>query len=101
MPTKCSHPRVSRGRSIVSDSVVLAAEKKVTGKLLNLSVTKEGGYRGSGKKIFLLTKYVCPCCYLGVHALDGWGWLTWLLRTFSSVVSSRSSRFNCKRELTD
>jgi len=41
---------------LASDGVVLAAEKKVTGKLLDLSVTKEGGYGGSGEKIFLLTK---------------------------------------------
>ena len=34
--------------------VVLAAEKKVTGKLLDMSGAKEGGYGGSGEKIFLL-----------------------------------------------
>ncbi|KAG9093185.1 hypothetical protein FRC06_011642 [Ceratobasidium sp. 370] len=36
------------------EGVVLAAEKKVTGKLLDTSVVKEGGYGGSGEKIFLL-----------------------------------------------
>ena len=36
------------------DGVVLAAEKKVTGKLLDMSIAKEGGYGGSGEKIFLL-----------------------------------------------
>ena len=70
---------------LASDGVVLAAEKKVTGKLLDLSVTKEGGYGGSGEKIFLLTKYVCPCRYLGARALGGRVWLTRLLR--SSVTS--------------
>jgi 20S proteasome subunit alpha 3 len=43
---------------LAADGVVLAAEKKVTGKLLDLSVTKEGGYGGSGEKIYLLTKQV-------------------------------------------
>jgi len=37
---------------------VLAAEKKVTGKLLDLSSSKEGGYGGSGEKIFLLNDNV-------------------------------------------
>ena len=40
------------------DGVVLAAEKKVTGKLLDMSGAKEGGYGGSGEKIFLLNSYV-------------------------------------------
>ncbi|KAJ7899029.1 nucleophile aminohydrolase [Mycena leptocephala] len=40
---------------LAKDGVVLAAEKKVTGKLLDLSATKEGGYGGSGEKIFLLS----------------------------------------------
>lgn len=39
---------------LAKDGVVLAAEKKVTGKLLDLSGAKEGGYGGSGEKIFLL-----------------------------------------------
>ena len=39
---------------LAKDGVVLAAEKKVTGKLLDLSSAKEGGYGGSGEKIFLL-----------------------------------------------
>jgi len=43
---------------LAADGVVLAAEKKVTGKLLDLSVTKEGGYGGSGEKIYLLTNNV-------------------------------------------
>ena len=43
---------------LARDGVVLAAEKKVTGKLLDLSGTKEGGYGGSGEKIFLLNSYV-------------------------------------------
>lgn len=43
---------------LASDGVVLAAEKKVTGKLLDLSGSKEGGYGGSGEKIFLLNSYV-------------------------------------------
>ena len=45
---------------LAKDGVVLAAEKKVTGKLLDLSGTKEGGYGGSGEKIFLLNSYVLP-----------------------------------------
>ncbi|KAI1795600.1 N-terminal nucleophile aminohydrolase [Ganoderma leucocontextum] len=40
------------------DGVVLAAEKKVTGKLLDMSIAKEGGYGGSGEKIFLLNSNV-------------------------------------------
>ena len=43
---------------LAKDGIVLAAEKKVTGKLLDLSGTKEGGYGGSGEKIFLLNSYV-------------------------------------------
>lgn len=39
---------------LAKDGVVLAAEKKVTGKLLDLSASKGGGYGGSGEKIFLL-----------------------------------------------
>lgn len=42
---------------LAKDGVVLAAEKKVTGKLLDLSSVKEGGYGGSGEKIFLLNRY--------------------------------------------
>jgi len=40
------------------DGVVLAAEKKVTGKLLDLSGSSKGGYGGSGEKIFLLNSNV-------------------------------------------
>ncbi|KAI0339890.1 20S proteasome subunit [Trametopsis cervina] len=43
---------------LAKDGIVLAAEKKVTGKLLDLSSTKEGGYGGSGEKIFLLNSNV-------------------------------------------
>jgi len=43
---------------LAKDGVVLAAEKKVTGKLLDLSSAKEGGYGGSGEKIFLLNSNV-------------------------------------------
>jgi 20S proteasome subunit alpha 3 len=43
---------------LATDGVVLAAEKKVTGKLLDLSEAKEGRYGGSGEKIFLLNSYV-------------------------------------------
>lgn len=43
---------------LAKDGVVLAAEKKVTGKLLDLSGSKEGGYGGSGEKIFLLNSCV-------------------------------------------
>jgi 20S proteasome subunit alpha 3 len=43
---------------LATDGVVLAAEKKVTGKLLDLSEAKDGGYGGSGEKIFLLNSYV-------------------------------------------
>lgn len=39
---------------LAKDGVVLAAEKKITGKLLDLSGVKEGGYGGSGEKIYLL-----------------------------------------------
>ncbi|CAA7260689.1 unnamed protein product [Cyclocybe aegerita] len=43
---------------LAKDGVVLAAEKKVTGKLLDLSSAKEGGYGGSGEKIYLLNSNV-------------------------------------------
>lgn len=39
---------------LAKDGVVLAAEKKVTGKLLDLSGAQTGGYGGSGEKVFLL-----------------------------------------------
>jgi len=49
---------------LAKDGVILAAEKKVTGKLLDLSGAKEGGYGGSGEKIFLLNScvpfFLCP-----------------------------------------
>lgn len=50
---------------LAKDGLVLAAEKKVTGKLLDLSGAKEGGYGGSGEKIFLLNS-----CVLYVIMLD-------------------------------
>ncbi|PSR71182.1 hypothetical protein PHLCEN_2v12941 [Hermanssonia centrifuga] len=40
------------------DGIVLAAEKKVTGKLLDLSGSNQGGYGGSGEKIFMLNSNV-------------------------------------------
>lgn len=50
---------------LAKDGIVLAAEKKVTGKLLDLSETKSGGYGGSGEKIFLLNSYAVSssCTY--------------------------------------
>jgi 20S proteasome subunit alpha 3 len=47
---------------LTKEGIVLAAEKKVTGKLLDLSSSKEGGYGGSGEKIFLLNS-----CVLGFY----------------------------------
>lgn len=47
---------------LAKDGVVLAAEKKVTGKLLDLSGALEGGYGGSGEKIYLLNSYVLVLC---------------------------------------
>jgi len=41
---------------LAKDGVVLAAEKKVTGKLLDL--TSDGGYGGSGEKIYMLNSNV-------------------------------------------
>ncbi|KAI6121571.1 N-terminal nucleophile aminohydrolase [Pisolithus sp. B1] len=44
---------------LAKDGVVLAAEKRVTGKLLDLSGAKVGGgYGGSGEKMFLLNSNV-------------------------------------------
>ena len=43
---------------LAKDGVVLAAEKKVTEKLLDLSSAKDGGYGGSGEKIYLLNSCV-------------------------------------------
>jgi len=43
---------------LAKDGVVLAAEKRVTGKLLDLSTKEGGGYGGSGEKMFLLNSCV-------------------------------------------
>lgn len=44
---------------LAKDGVVLAAEKRVTGKLLDLSHAKRGGgYGGSGEKMFMLNSNV-------------------------------------------
>lgn len=43
---------------LAKDGIVLAAEKKVTGKLLDLSAEKAGSFGGSGEKIFLLNTCV-------------------------------------------
>jgi 20S proteasome subunit alpha 3 len=51
---------------LAKDGVVLAAEKKVTGKLLDLSLAKEGGYGGSGEKIYMLNSCV-PVLHNRVH----------------------------------
>lgn len=50
---------------LAKDGVVLAAEKKVTGKLLDLSGAKEGGYGGSGEKIYLLNSCVSSADIIG------------------------------------
>lgn len=52
---------------LAKDGVVLAAEKKITGKLLDLSIVKEGGYGGSGEKIFLVNNNVI-CGVAGITA---------------------------------
>lgn len=53
---------------LAKDGVVLAAEKRVTGKLLDLSHAKRGGgYGGSGEKMFMLNRYVC------VSTVSWWG----------------------------
>jgi 20S proteasome subunit alpha 3 len=52
-------PFRTRGLGVLAtDGAVLAAEKKVTRKLIDLSEGKEDGYGGSGEKIFLLNSYV-------------------------------------------
>lgn len=52
---------------LATDGVVVAAEKKVTGKLLDLGLTKGGGgaegdaaWAAGGEKVFLLNKSVVP-----------------------------------------
>lgn len=57
---------------LAKDGVVLAAEKKVTGKLLDLSGAREGGYGGSGEKIFLLNSYVPPYHPYRIYTLTPW-----------------------------
>lgn len=42
---------------LAQDGVVIAAEKRVTGKLLDLTGASKGGYGGSGEKIFMLNTY--------------------------------------------
>jgi Proteasome subunit len=71
---------------LATDGVVLAAEKKVTGKLLDLSEAKAGGYGGSGEKIFLLNSYVRSYSVLVQHNM-----LTSSEKETSSEVS-RASR---------
>lgn len=56
---------------LAKDGIVLAAEKKVTGKLLDLSGAKDGGYGGSGEKIFLLNSYVHNNLTLSFTHIDG------------------------------
>ena len=56
---------------LAKESVVLAAGKKVTGKLLDLSYTKEGGYGGSGEKIFLLNKCILCALRHETHCSNG------------------------------
>ena len=58
---------------LAKDGVVLAAEKKVTGKLLDLSGAKEGGYGGSGEKIFLLNTCVAFPRFNRTLGLSFWG----------------------------
>jgi len=55
---------------LAKDGVVLAAEKKVTGKLLDLSSAKEGGYGGSGEKIYLLNSYVFHLLFCSFPSLE-------------------------------
>lgn len=54
---------------LAKDGVVLAAEKKVTGKLLDLSGAKDGGYGGSGEKIYLLNSYALTFSYRQISCL--------------------------------
>jgi hypothetical protein len=57
---------------LAKDGVVLAAEKKVTGKLLDTTDVKEGGYGGSGEKLFLLNSCARRSYCVG-SAADGAG----------------------------
>ena len=52
---------------LAKDGIVLAAEKKVTGKLLDLSGATTGGYGGSGEKIFLLNTCVKYFLHYTLH----------------------------------
>jgi hypothetical protein len=69
---------------LAKDGVVLAAEKKVTGKLLDLSGAKEGGYGGSGEKIYLLNSYVFT------STLEVVPWYSYLLVGFMQKCHWRS-----------
>ena len=53
---------------LTQEGIVLAAEKKVTGKLLDLSGASTGGYGGIGEKIFLVNTYVPSLRLIGVLA---------------------------------
>lgn len=55
---------------LAKDGIVLAAEKKVTGKLLDLSSAKQGGYGGSGEKIFLLNSCVITNTLTSISSLN-------------------------------
>lgn len=56
---------------LAKDGVVLAAEKKVTGKLLDLSGALDGGYGGSGEKIYLLNSCVARNSHSSSNPTDG------------------------------
>ena len=84
---------------LAKDGVVLAAEKKVTGKLLDMSLAKDGGYGGSGEKIFLLnscvpsflafvlvlTAILAPCPLLRSH------------NTSACTTAAQKRRRRCRR----
>ena len=52
---------------LAKDGVVIAAEKKVTGKLLDLSGSAAAGYGGSGEKVFLLNSCVLLCIFWSIR----------------------------------
>jgi len=79
---------------LAKDGVVLAAEKKVTGKLLDLSSAKDGGYGGSGEKIFLLNSCVSLSFFVDVKLIVSFLILK-IFHSYPTLVLSLSSSVCC------
>jgi hypothetical protein len=77
---------------LAKDGVVIAAEKKVTGKLLDLSGSAAAGYGGSGEKVFLLNSCVYAIMLSTIRC--------WMFDTFACIKKRRRGRgrYHCGRQ---